>query len=81
MDKDTREALLSLTAEVSRLSALVESHARAVDTYAARDDERDADKETRLRRIERWLYALPVAYVLTLGSVFTSIVRLNGKGG
>lgn len=68
MDKETREILRQLTAEVSRLSTLVEANIAG-----------DEDKETRLRKVERWLYAIPGAYVLTLGSVFTAAVRLGGN--
>lgn len=68
MDDDTRDILLTLTREVSRLSTLVET---AVT--------RDADKESRLRKLERWMYALPVSCLLALGSLFTSIKQSTGK--
>lgn len=79
MDKDTRDALMKLTADVSRLSALMESHVKALERYTEGDDERDADKEKRIRKIEKWLYAIPGAYVLTLGTVVMSVMRSNGK--
>lgn len=78
MDKDTRDALLQLTADVSRLSAVVESHVTAMDGYMTADNERHADKEKRVRKVERWMYALPGAYVLTLGTVFTTVIRTSG---
>ncbi len=77
MDKDTRDALLSLTADVSRLSAVVESHAAAAERYVKFNEERAADAEKRKRKIEKWLYALPGAYVLTIGTMFTTVVRMS----
>jgi len=68
VDRETRDALMRLTAEVSRLSTLMERHMEA-----------DDDKETRLRRVEKWMNALPVAYVLTLGTVALSAFRMVGK--
>ena len=64
MDDRTNDILMSLTSEVSRLSALVERSLLA-----------DDDKEKRIRKVERWMYALPVAYVLTLGTVFTTVAK------
>ena len=68
MDNDTREILLELTRKVERLSTLVE-----------RNITDDDDKETRLRKVEKWLYAVPLAYVFTLASLITTLARTSGK--
>lgn len=68
MDDDTRDVLLTLTREVSRLSTLVET--------SVTDGQ---DKESRIRKLEKWMYGLPVAYVLSLGTLFTTLTRAAGK--
>jgi len=68
VDNDTREILLELTRKVERLSTLVE-----------RNITDDDDKETRLRKVEKWLYAVPLAYVFTLASLITTLARTSGK--
>lgn len=72
VDKETRDILLSLTREVVELKTLV-----------LRNLEDDSDKEARVRKLEQWMYALPVAYLLTLGSiaasVFTTLTRSTGS--
>ncbi len=37
---------------------------------------RDADKETRMRSLEKWKYALPTSFALALASVAAQILPL-----
>ena len=59
--------LMQLTSEVSRLSTLVEQSMEGAD-----------DTEARMRKVERWMYSIPVAYVLTLGTMATAIFHVGG---
>jgi len=59
---------MALTTKVERLSTLVE-----------RNLQDDNDKEDRLRKLERWAYSIPVAYVLALGTMVTTLVRTTGN--
>lgn len=68
VDDETRDALMGLTREVTRLSTLVE---RSLEDHR--------DKESRIRKVEKWLYSVPVAYLLTLGTWVTTFARTPGK--
>lgn len=68
MESEAREVILELTREVSRLSTLVE-----------RNLEDNQDKEARMRKVEKWMYGIPAAYLLTLGTLATTLARTTGK--
>jgi hypothetical protein len=38
-----------------------------------------ADKETRIRALERWKYGLPIATLIALASLVTTLSRNAGK--
>lgn len=75
MDDKTREALMALTAEVARLSTRMDAAMSTVEAYVNRDEERARDMETRMRKVEQWLHALPVALILAAGQIVFSIYR------
>jgi hypothetical protein len=67
-DDDTRDVIMELTREVARLSTLVERNLRD-----------DSDKEGRIRKLERYMYALPLTAFMAVASLFTSVVHGSGK--
>lgn len=48
---------------------------RRLDRLDQRLDRVFDDYETRLRKVERWMYAVPPTFVLAVASVVATIVR------
>lgn len=69
------DELITLKDVYTQVTMLV-GHMQAVDTRNTLADQVQADHEMRLRSLEKWRYALPVSFVLALGSVGLGVVEV-----
>lgn len=61
--------------EIVGMRADLRSLAHASDTATIRQD----DHEQRLRDLERWKYALPIAAVMSGGAMAAELIRVMGS--
>lgn len=61
-DDQVTEAILSLTAQVSRLATVVERNVE--DTH---------DQGKSIESLRRWVYAMPASFVLSIGTILATV--------
>lgn len=67
-----RELLLEVRADVKALDDKID-HIDRHGPIGTREE--ITDHETRIRRVEAWVYAIPVAAIIAVGGVATTVVQ------